>query len=335
MTEVLPGVHLLKLPLPIPDTSLTHVNVYLVRGDDGYLMVDAGWNTNQALESLEAQLAGLGLVFEDIAQIVVTHIHPDHYGLAGRLKQFSGAQLLMHRVDSDLIDSRYVHVDTLLGQLARWLSSHGVPASELPELQKASVGMIQYVAPTYPDVTLQGGETLPMGAFNLRVLPTPGHSPGHICLYDPDRKLLFSGDHLLPTITPNIGLHPQSSPDPVGDYIKSLVMLKGLDISLVLPGHEEPFSGVTPRIDGLSRHHQRRDSEILEALSASPRTAYLVSQSITWLPESGGASWQSLRPLHRRLAVLETAAHLESMRIDGRVKADPRDGVIYYRRNGI
>ena len=253
MTEVIPGIHWLKLPLPMPGSVFPgYVNAYLVQGDRGFTLVDTGWNTDEAFASLQEQLAETGADIRDISRIVVTHVHPDHYGLAGRIKQLSGAVLALHDIEKGFIKSRYITMDELLKQTGQWLAINGVPPDELANIRDATVGLEQYIIPTYPDITLHGGETIATGKFTFQVLWTPGHSSGHICLYEPGEKVLISGDHILPTITPNVGSHPQSIENPLGRYLNSLNDLKRLDIRLILPGHESPFTRLKPRIN---EHH--------------------------------------------------------------------------------
>ena len=332
MTQVVPGIYRLKIPLPSKDLLLGYINIYLVRGDNEFLLIDTGWDTEEALDSLQQQLAELGVKIKDISQVVVTHFHPDHYGLAGELKQLSRAKISLHYMEKDLIDARYVNMDKLLHQMEQWLRINGVPASELHRLQMASVGMVRFVSAAIPDITIQGGETISVGSFNFQVMWTPGHSPGHICLYESTQKILISGDHILPTITPNIGLNPQSSKNPLGDYLNSLNATKELDVKLVLPGHENPFNGLQQRVDELIGHHEHRNSEIIEALKAEPKTAYQISTEITWLPGINGIGWQDLSPWDKRLAVLETLAHLEALRLSDRIGRISKNGTFYYQR---
>ena len=331
MTEVTPGIYQLKIPMPQKDVLLGYVNVYLVKGNNGCLLIDTGWSTDEAFDSLKSQLAELGLGIKDISQLVCTHFHPDHYGLAGKLKQVAGTKIALHDQEIDLIDPRYMHMDTLLERVARWLHINGVPENTLSELKMASVDIARFVAPTTPDITLYGGETISAGSFSFQVLWTPGHSPGHICLYEPDRKILVSGDHILPTITPNIGIHPQSTGNPLGDYINSLNAVKPLDVNLVLPGHENPFTGLQSRIEELFRHHEERCSNIMERIETEPKTAYQIATEITWLSDIGGVSWHDLATLDKRLAVLETIAHLEFMKFGGKIKKFARDDIMYFQ----
>ncbi len=330
VTEIVAGIY--QLQLPPSGSYLEYVNVYLVRGDSGYLLIDTGWNTEEAFNYLKGQLAKLQVDLTQISQIVVTHIHPDHCGLAGRLKQLSQAKVALHHQEKDFIESRYVNMDELLHQMRQWLHINGVPTEELPELQMASLGMARFVTPALPDVILHGGETLSINSFSFKVIWTPGHSPGHICLYEPNQKLLFTGDHILATITPNIGLNPQSSSNPLGDYINSLNLVKQLEVNLVLPGHEKPFAGLQKRVGELLQHHERRKSEILGILKTKPKTAYQICLEMTWLLDTyvNGVRGYDLAPWDKRMAVLETLAHLESMRVDGKVDKFIKDGIVFY-----
>jgi glyoxylase-like metal-dependent hydrolase (beta-lactamase superfamily II) len=165
------------------------------------------------------------------------------------------------------------------------------------------------------------------------VVWTPGHSPGHICLYDAQRKVFFSGDHILPVITPNISLRLPSAGNPLGDFINSLNKVKNLDVRLVLPAHEQIFTNLSTRVEEIIEHHRQRTGEILSTLNARPKTAYEVSAEIIWMPEFGGVKFQDLAVWDRRMAVSETLAHLEALRIEGIISQFSQDGIIYYQRS--
>jgi len=329
MTEIIPGIYQLKVP--IPNNPLENTNVYLVQGDGENLLIDTGWNSEEALQSLKDQLTEIGIDPKDISQIIVTHAHGDHYGLAGRLKELSGAVISLHYLEEGLLTPRFQNIDEFLHQTEIWFRSHGVPANEIPTSWPAFAGTQRPAAPTPPDVTLRGGETISIGAFNLQVLWTPGHSQGHVCLYERTQKVFFSGDHVLPVITPNISLQPQSGLNPLSDFINSLNTVKQLDVNLVLPAHEHIFTDLGKRVEEIIEHHNLRNSEILEAMKAEPRTAYAISTEITWMPEQGGVRFQDLEQWDKRMAVSETLAHLEAMMVDGKVDKFNRDGIVYYR----
>ena len=191
MREIVPGIFQISLPLTNPD--LANVNIYLVRGDSGCLLVDTGMNTTESFNLLKEGLGEIGVSFEDISRVVITHVHIDHYGMAGRLKQLSPTEVLFHQREIDFVESRYINMESLLSQVEGWLHSNGVPESELSQMRTASVELARFAVPIPPDVTLHGGETITQDSFQFRVLWTPGHSAGHIALYEPGRKVLISG----------------------------------------------------------------------------------------------------------------------------------------------
>jgi glyoxylase-like metal-dependent hydrolase (beta-lactamase superfamily II) len=330
MTEVTPGIHWIKLPTLLEESDSVHVNVYLIQGDSGFLLVDAGWNTPESFDALRRQMSEIGADIQDISQIVVTHIHPDHYGQAGTLKRLSGAGLTLHDAEKGFIESRYINMDKFSEQIARWLVINGAPPDDLLDFKNATAGLENCIVPTNPDATLHGGETIATSRFTFQVLWTPGHSPGHICLYEPEKKILIAGDHILPTITPNISRQPDSRENALGDYLNSLESLKQLDVGLVLPGHEYPFTGFRPRIEELIRHHEARNLEILATLKSEAKTACQIAREITW---GITADWDDIPSFHQRLAISETLAHLELMTVDGRLRKFTRDGIIYYQQN--
>lgn len=333
MIEITNGIYL--MPLPLVNSSLGHINTYLLPGKEGHLLVDCGWNTGEAFASLKSQMAEIGTRPEDISQIVVTHIHPDHYGLAGKLKQLSQAKIALHHLEKEIIETRYVNFQHLLEQLARWLSQNGTPTADLPVFLQTSERTTRLVTVTLPDVVLHGGETITAGALRFQVLWTPGHSPGHISLYEPDRKILLCGDYILPSITPHISLNPyQVGTSPLDIYLHALEATRQLEADLILPGHQQPFHNLQARIEEIVWHHGRRNSEILNTVTTEKKTAYQIATELTWMSDTNGVGWEVLSPLDRRLAVLETLSHLESMRLKGIIHKSARDGLLYYHSAG-
>ena len=327
--EIIQGVYQIKLPLP--GGPLDHSNAYLIDGSQGNLLIDTGWNTPEAFSALGEYLKANGFDFSDISQIVITHLHPDHYGLAGRIKELSGATLALSEIEARLLDRRYVNMSILVEEVSHLLRAHGTPQSELSQLSQASMPVRELVIPAKPDIKLKDGQKVSMNPFEFKALLTPGHSPGHICLYEPERKFLFTGDHILPDITPNVGLHPQSGANPLGDYINSLKSLTELEVSFVFPGHGSVFSGLGQRIDVLLRHHQQRMTDILNVIRDDPKTAYQIATEIPWVPDEGGVNFQDLPPLDKRLAVLETLAHLQLLATEGKAMEIVRNRISLYR----
>ena len=325
--EVVPGVH--QLRIPITDNPLGHINAYLVQGDKGCLLVDTGWNTDEAFSSLNAQLQALGLGLRDIAMVVVTHVHADHYGLAGRIRQNSPTRFAFHLWEKALIESRYIDFRDLQGKIGQFLRKHGAPPDTTSPLQTASMPALDFVTVAWPDEVLYGGEVFTVGEFQLEVIWTPGHSPGHVCLYEPSKKLLFAGDHILPTITPNVSYHPQSGSNPLGDYVHSLNQLKRLPVNLVLPAHEHVFQDLHTRAEEIVRHHENRENRILAIIDKEPQTAYSIASVFPWRAPGG---FQGLDWLMKRIAVTEIIAHLELLRMEALVERFVRNSLIFYGR---
>ena len=327
--EIVKGVYQIKLPMPA-GIPVDHVNVYLIEGDKGNLLIDAGWNTPEAFSALKDDLRSGGFDFKDISQIVITHLHPDHYGMAGKLKQLSGAKVALSKIEAGMLKSRYVDLDVLLREVLQFLRANGVPRNELRQLSEASMPAREFVIPTEPDIKLKAGQKISIDPFEFNVILTPGHSPGHICLYEPKRKFLFAGDHILPEISSNVALHPQSGENPLGDYVSSLKSLMELEVSFVFPGHGAVFSGLRQRIDALLYHHKQRELAIMKAIRDELRTAYQIATEIPWIPDAEAVNYQDLSILDRRLAVMETLAHLQLLVTEGKAKRVEEDDTGFY-----
>ena len=216
--QVRPG--LWSIPVPIPDNPLRYVLVYALELDGGGVaIVDAGWDTDEAWGALTSGLATAGGSVSDVRAVLVTHIHPDHYGLAGRVREASGAWIGLHPDDAVMLDSRYGDTDALLDAMFHFLADSGVPEGKLPDLAFASMVMKSMVTMAAPDVLFEDGQVVDLPGWPLRTIWTPGHSPGHVCFHSVEERLLLSGDHILPRITPNISVHAQQVPNPLGDYL--------------------------------------------------------------------------------------------------------------------
>ena len=326
--EIVKGINLLKVP--IPDNPLGFLNCYLVAGRDGWLMVDTGWNTNEALTSLRSGLKELGLEFTDIETILLTHVHPDHFGLAGRLKQLSPhTKILTHHWEMALIESRYIKFTELQKKMGILLRKHGVPDSIVGSMETASMPAMEFVTITMPDEALYGGEIIKTGLFELEVIWTPGHAPGHLCLYEPRNGLLLAGDHILPTITPNVSYHVQSSDNPLGDYLHAMEKLERLPATKVLPAHEDVFEDLHGRIAEIAQQHHDRKEEMRALIRERPLNAYEIAASVSWI--SKDTRWEKIQAHMQRAAVTETIAHLELMRWEGTVERQDEAGVFLYR----
>lgn len=311
--QVRPG--LWSIPVPIPANPLRYVLVYALELDSGVAIVDAGWNTDDAWRALCDGLAQAGGSVADVRAVLVTHIHPDHYGLAGRVRDESGAWIGLHPADAQMLNGRYLEPDDLLARMRVLLEESGVPPRKLPDLNMASMVIRDQVRMADPDVLFEDGRVVDVPGWDLQTIWTPGHSPGHVCFYSEARRLLLSGDHVLPRITPNIGVHSQQFPDPLGQYTESLEKLRPLDTEEVLPAHEYRFADLPGRLDDILAHHRARLDEIEALLRAQPRaTAWDLSVALTW-----SRPWDQIQDFMQRAAVGETLAHLVVLEKEGRV----------------
>jgi len=327
-TEVLSGMYQLKVP--IPNNPIGFVLPYLIPGDDGYTLIDCGWNTPEAFAALEDELRELNLAFDDIKRLIVTHVHPDHYGLAGKIQEVCGAEVIVHQRERDFIRSRYRQPEQLLERMGVWLAEHGVPKNEVDELRQASMPARAFVAPAEPDAVLWGGEVLDFGLYRFEVYWTPGHSPGHVCFYERAQRVILTGDHVLPTITPNVSLHPQQQGNPLGDYLASLRRLEPLEVDDVLPAHEHSFTDLQGRLVEIVQHHAERLDEMLAVVGDGRATAYDVASGIVWTT----GTFDTFSPWMRRAAISETLAHLEFAVQEGRLHQLEEGGVVRFERTG-
>lgn len=317
LTEITPGVHELRLPIPFEDGS---VNCFLLAAGAHVDMIDCGISSPESVDQIRAALRRLG---GKLRRLVVTHIHPDHYGAAGALTEEFGAELYLHRLEIPMVNPRYLELETLVAEVARWLEVNGVAEADAAEMKNASRGLRDLVLPGHVAVQLDGAETVELGGRRLRVEWTPGHSPGHICLYDPEERLLFAGDQLLPDTSPNIGLHPQSTPNPLDDYVEALERLRDLEPNLVLPAHGRPFGDAAPRVARLLDHHSRRKDQIQEMVRDRACSAWDVALGV----------WGSRDDVHeKRLALQEALAHLQSLAVEGRLEKAVSAGAVRWRR---
>jgi glyoxylase-like metal-dependent hydrolase (beta-lactamase superfamily II) len=304
--RVRPG--LWSIPVPLPNNSLRYVFVYAFETDDGPYIVDAGWNTDDAYDALDAGLRQAGSSISEVKGVLVTHIHPDHYGLAGRVREASGAWIALHEADARLIHDRYQEPADLLERVGSMLRRFGAPAEELATLTQAAMPVLPFVDVVLPDVLIEDGQRPEVPGWDLSAIWTPGHSPGHLCFWEPRHRLMLAGDHVLPRITPNIPFNPQSGLDPLGDFLRSLDKLKGYDSEEVLPAHEHRFVGLDARLAQLRAHHEQRFAEVVEAIKNGVTTAWEIASHMRW-----SRQWDRIEGFMRRAAVAEAMAHLTAL----------------------
>ena len=342
--QILEGIYQLLTPFPqfsIEDAKalrhqlqehprvtkgLPYVLPYLIRHGGDTVLVDCGWNTDTAYEALEAGMREHGSHPTEIQRLVITHVHPDHYGMAGRLKRLADCDVVIHEKDAEVITARYLAPKGLTDDMSRFMVTNGVPPMDTPQMAQGSMGMIGNVAAVPPDTQVKGGETIRVGDFYFEVIWTPGHSPGHICLYEPNRKILLTGDHILPTITPNVSIHTQTHGSPLGDYMRSLQKLEHLDVEYVLPAHEFDTKDLQKRIREIEVHHEERLAEMKRCADSGGSTAWEVAGRVKWAT----GMLTDFEPFMQRAAVGETLAHLEYLFEVGELSKVMRGSTLYW-----
>lgn len=301
-----------SVPVPIPGNPLGYTLVYAVESPKGPVLIDAGWNHPDAWEALSGGLGALGLDVSAVRGVVVTHFHPDHAGLAGQVREVSGAWIAMHEADATLVRMiNEYEADAQADMQADMLRRAGADPAEAAQ----AVGE-RPVPPAQPDRVLRDGDLVDLPGRKLRALHTPGHTPGHICLHLEDADRLFTGDHVLPDITPHVGIYPydRDDIDPLGDFLDSLDRVGDLGPLDALPAHEWIFPDVAARAVQI-RHHHEEKLERLRALLAQrpqPLTIWEVASMMTW-----NRPWEDLAPVLKGMAAGEAAAHLRTLEARG------------------
>jgi len=318
--EIIEGVHRIEVPLQFMGMS---VYLYLLEGDEGLTLVDCGPNLDVTYDSLSRYLASINRKFSDIHLIVVTHYHADHYGYIGELKKLTNAETAMHRIGTGLAEGYRSSSEEHMDKVIQLAIQYGMPG-EYTEIIKPLFGILRrIVSPAKIDRKLEDEDEISMGSSRYLVIWTPGHSPAHICLYNPENKVLLSGDHLLQEITPHIGIDALKGINPLKDYLKSLKRIKKYDITVAFPGHGPIIKDPQGRIDEILQHHDERMRLMSEAVTGSPKTAYEVSLKI----------WGEELPIFEKpLALAETVQHLELLVEEGRLQKILRNSVVYFKK---
>ncbi|MFH1138770.1 MAG: MBL fold metallo-hydrolase [Pseudomonadota bacterium] len=317
--EILPRLY--RIEIPLPESPLKFVNSYLIKGPDRNLLVDTGLNRRECLEAMQAALSELEVDL-DRTYFFITHLHADHFGLVIRLTKDAN-RIYFSRPETEIIESW-----TGWEPMVRYAAQNGFPEDQLRQALAAHPGF-KYKSDWLPDMrTLVDGDRVEVGDYGFVCVETPGHTRGHICLHEPDKKILLSGDHILGDITPNIQCWSDDE-NPLKDYLTSLDKVGRLDVDLVLPGHRRVITDMRGRIKELRDHHQARCGEVEAILAArGPLTAYETASRMTW--DINCRTWDDFPLAQKWFATAEATSHLRFLEEEGRLGREPGEERIIY-----
>ncbi|MEV5143725.1 MBL fold metallo-hydrolase [Streptomyces sp. NPDC052727] len=323
--------------VPIPDNPLGHTLVYVVDTGRGPVLIDTGWDDPGSWDTLVAGLAACGTTVGEVHGVVITHHHPDHHGLSARVREASGAWVALHAADAAIVRrTRETRPERWFSYMAAKLTAAGAPEEHVAPLRTPRARPLPGLSPALPDREIVPGELLDLPGRRLRAIWTPGHTPGHVCLHLeeehparlPGHGRLFSGDHLLPEISPHIGLYEDPDDatvtDPLGDYLDSLERIGRLTPAEILPAHQHPFTDAPRRVRALLDHHESRLAGLL-ALLAEPLTPWQVAERMEW-----NRPWSDIPYGSRNIAVSEAESHLRRLVKLGRAEPVPGSEPVTY-----
>jgi glyoxylase-like metal-dependent hydrolase (beta-lactamase superfamily II) len=318
--EILPGLYRIKIPLP--ESPLKYLNSYVIKSDDRSLIIDTGFNRKECFDAMNN---GLSEIKVDLAgcDFFITHLHADHFGLIARLAT-NKSKIYFSRPDKEIIES-WEGFEPMI----EYAEKNGFPENELRNALHQHPGY-KYGSDWTPDMSiLEDGETITYGNYCFECVETPGHTLGHICLYEAGKKILIAGDHILSDITPNIQCWSDKE-NPLEKYLASLDKVRKLDVGLVLPGHRRLFKDNRARIDELKRHHEKRADEILDILKKGSGNAFEVASGMTW--DIRYDSWNDFPVAQKWFATGEAISHLRFLEEKRLVTKEKNDsGIQKYR----
>jgi len=323
--EVVPGLY--RIEVPLPGSPLKATNSYVVKGTERSLVIDTGWNREDCMTALVSGFKECGVDSRQ-ADFFITHMHADHSGLVTTLAG-EGARIYFGWADAEIIRSATPdHWEKQIDFARR----RGFPEEELEKALGSHPGRRYTRRYSTSDSlnlsVLKDGETISIGDYLFECIETPGHTEGHICLYEPSKKIFICGDHILVDITPNITLSSEER-NPLKEYLMSLDKVYDLDVELVLPGHRRVFRNHKERIRELKKHHQTRLEEVISILGKDRQNAFQIASQMTW--DITYKSWDLFPPAQKWFAFGEAMAHLKYLEEEGKVGWEmDGQGVVFF-----
>jgi glyoxylase-like metal-dependent hydrolase (beta-lactamase superfamily II) len=316
--EILPNLFRLKIPLP--ESPLKYLNSYVIRDAQRSLIIDTGLNRSECLEAMTSGLQRLDIDLNK-SDIFITHLHADHFGLVGKLATDS-THVYFSRPEKELMES-WEGFDAMIIYAAK----NGFPEDALGSVLDKHPGA-KYGSHWIPELKLlNDGDAIHVGDYHFKCVETPGHTRGHICLYEQDKKLLVAGDHILIDITPNIQCWSDTQ-NPLKHYLASLDKVAKLPVDLILPGHRRLIGKDNDRIAELKQHHANRLKEVLTILEEGPKSAFQVASRMTW--DLKAKSWGQFPVAQKWFATGEAISHLRYLEEEGALVSTKDDKIKLY-----
>ena len=321
--RILPDFY--RIEIPLPGSPLKTLNSYLIKGQKRCLVVDTGMNREECLRPMLSSLKELDVDLNK-TDFFITHFHADHLGLVGKLSTET-SKVYCSEVDSSIIINAIKSEGERTKEYFKFYVSNGFPEDEVKKVIANHPGFRFRPKHQLSFSALKEGDTITTGDYSFRCIETPGHSPGHMCLYEDNKKLLVSGDHILFDITPNIAYYKELE-NTLKAYLSSLEKISTLDVNFVLPGHRNVHKDLKGRIRELQEHHKTRLNEVLTALKDGEKSAWDVAPCFTW--DIDISSWERFPVLQKWFALGETIAHLKYLEADGRIHSKIKNNKVLY-----
>lgn len=319
-----------RIPVRLTGNPLKELNSYLIKDENRSLLIDTGFRREECREDLRAGLDELGVCLEDM-DIFLTHLHSDHSGLASELIA-PGGRIYIGEIDCNWLNDT-AFIEAKRSHYLRSYRQGGTPEETIDRMLVRNPAVTEAAVPGCRNyVPLHSGDKLNVGGYELECIWTPGHTPGHMCLWNEANGIMFTGDHVLFDITPNITQWPGVE-DSLGDYLASLEMMKRYPVRMALSGHRKTgdYSG---RISQLQAHHQRRLEEALRVMKEMPgMSTYEITGHLTW--KIRARNWEEFPDTQKFFAVGECMAHLDYLQKRGQIVSEmDKDGILRYRYCG-
>lgn len=317
-----PDIYIIYIPLP--NNPLKNLNSYIVKTDTENLLIDTGFNQIECLDALKEGLEELDVDINK-TKLFLSHLHSDHTGLTCEIMP-DDAKIYMSEIDYERLKGFIT--GNSWNNMEELFIENGFPEYEVEQSREINPARVYAPSKVFDAIKLYDGDKITVGDFEFTAIHTPGHTPGHMCLYLESEKLMFTCDHVLFDITPNITCWDKVE-DSLGNYIKSLNKVRSLDVKTAFPSHRLNEKDFYVRIDELLHHHEERLEECINIIKENPNeTAYYIASKMKW--SMRGKKWEEFPIQQKWFAVGETLSHINYLINNGKVEKHEKNNIITY-----